>query len=202
MLLIGLTGGIGSGKSTVARLLREKGAVIIDADVLAREELSFGTETFKQVVDRFGQAILDERGDIDRLALADLVFHDAEALASLNALVHPRVAERISELLAKEASTDNVVVLDIPLLSEDRKRELSMDGLIVVDAPREVALQRLVDQRGMRPEDASARIAVQQDRFQRRSMADFVIDNAGSLVQLEEAVEDAWKWILRLRQDQ
>jgi dephospho-CoA kinase len=186
LLVVGLTGGIGSGKSTVSAALAERGAVIIDADVIHRQNMAPGGRVHDAVLARFGT--------VDRPTLAGIVFNDANALADLNALTHPAVGAVIAERLAEEAATDHVVVLDIPLLVESRSA-YPLAGVIVVDAPTEVALQRLVDQRGMALEDARSRVAAQASREDRLAQADFVIDNSGSMEQLAAEVDRCWTWI-------
>lgn len=190
MIVVGLTGGIGSGKSTVSALLADRGAVVLDADAIHRENMAPGGRVHDAVLERFGT--------VERPALAAIVFNDPAALADLNALTHPAVAAVIAERLAEQAATDNVVVLDIPLLAESRG-VYDVAGVIVVDAPVDVAVQRLVDQRGMSREDALARINVQATREDRLKLADFVVDNAGSMVHLRAEVDRCWEWIQTLR---
>lgn len=191
MLVVGLTGGIGSGKSTVSALLAERGAVIIDADAIHRENMAPGGRVHDAVLERFGT--------VDRPALAALVFNDPAALADLNALTHPAVGAVMAERLAEQAATDNVVVLDIPLLVESKRQSVyPLAGVIVVDAPVEAAVRRLVDQRGMPEEDARARIANQATREERLAHADCVIDNGGSLAELRAQVDRCWDWIRSL----
>jgi dephospho-CoA kinase len=187
MLVVGLTGGIGSGKSTVSARLAAKGAVVIDADAIHRENMAPGGRVHDAVRERFGT--------VDRPALAAIVFNDADALNDLNALTHPAVGAVIAERLAAEAATDHVVVLDIPLLVESTGSGYPLAGVIVVDAPVEAAVARLVSQRGMSEEDARARIAAQATRQERLARADFVVDNAGSLEQLGAEVDRCWEWI-------
>lgn len=190
MRCIGLTGGIGSGKSTVSALLAARGAVIIDADAITRELQQPGTEVFDAMVARFGRGIVADDGSLDRQAVADLVFGDPEALADLNAVVHPAVGAEIARRLAEEAETDHLVVLDVPLLVESGRSDLA--GLVVVDVDPEVAVERLVSQRGMREDDARARMARQVSREDRLAKADVVIDNSGSLAELEARIDAAW----------
>lgn len=192
MLVVGLTGGIGSGKSTVSALLAERGAVIVDADAIHRENMSPGGRVHDAVLARFGT--------VDRPTLASIVFGDPAALADLNALTHPAVGAVIAARLAEQTATDNVVVLDIPLLVEGQNRGgHSLAGVIVVDAPVEVAVRRLVEQRGMDEADARARIAAQASREQRLAAADFVVDNGGSLDDLRSEVDRCWEWVESLR---
>ena len=198
MLLLGLTGGIGSGKSTVSGLLSLRGAVVIDADQITREVQAPGGAAYQGIVDRFGSAILAVDGAIDRPALAKIVFNDAEALRELNALTHPHVGQVMAERMAAEAETDHVVILDIPLLVESSRSHPGMAGVIVVDAPEEVAVARLVEQRGMAAADVRARIAAQAGRDERLARADFVVDNSGSMAQLAAEVDRCWAWILGL----
>jgi dephospho-CoA kinase len=191
MVVVGLTGGIGSGKSTVAAMLAERGAVVVDADRLAREAVAPGTPALRAVVDRFGPAVVAGDGSLDRQALAGVVFDDAGALADLNAIVHPPVRAAIAERLAELAATDAVVVLEIPLLVESG-RSYGESAILVVDCPEEVAVRRLVEDRGMDEADARRRMAAQVPRAQRLAAADVVIDNAGSLDDLRRQVEAVW----------
>ncbi len=195
MLVVGLTGGIGSGKSTVSSLLETRGAVVIDADVLAREAVAPGGPAYEGVVSRFGTGILGPDGSVDRPRLAEVVFSDPASLGDLNRLVHPHVREAIAGRLAELAGSDRVVVLDIPLLAERRREAYPLAGVIVVDAPPEVALRRLVESRGMTVEQARARMAVQSSRDERLALADFVIDNSGDRAHLEAEVDRAWTWV-------
>lgn len=197
MLLIGLTGGIGSGKSTVSALLAERGAVVIDADAIVHELQAPGQPVLAAMVERFGPEILDEQGALRRAAVADIVFNDAAALADLGAIVHPAVHAEIERRLAASAGTDDVVILDVPLLVESGRSD--MVGLLVVDVDPDLAVARLVEHRAFREEDARARIARQASREERVARADVVIDNGGTLAELEPQVEAAWAWIESLR---
>lgn len=196
MLLIGLTGGIGSGKSTVSALLAERGAVVIDADAITRELQQPGTPVLDAMVARFGPGILAGDGTLDRQAVADIVFTDAEALADLGAIVHPAVGAEIARRLGEEAGTDHLVVLDVPLLVESGRDDLA--ALVVVDVDPEVAVQRLVEQRGMREDDARARMARQASREDRLAKADLVVDNSGSRDDLTAAVAALWPSLVAL----
>ncbi|HSH22876.1 MAG TPA: dephospho-CoA kinase [Acidimicrobiales bacterium] len=193
MRTVGLTGAIGSGKSTVARLLAARGAVVLDADAITRELQRPGQPVHRRIVERFGNGVVDPDGSLDRQALARVVFADDEALAALEAVVHPAVREVIAERLAALAGSDVVVVLDVPLLVESRHYDV--DGVVVVDCPPEVSVRRLVEQRGMTEADAQARLARQVPRADRLAAADVVIDNAGPLAALEPQVDTAWAWI-------
>ena len=197
MLVVGLTGGIGSGKSTVSALLAARGAVVVDADAITRELQAAGTPVFDAMVERFGPGIVGPDGELDRPAVADLVFNDPEALADLNALVHPAVGAEIAQRMAALADTDAIVVLDVPLLVES-KRGYPVAGLLVVDVDPEVAVRRLVEQRGMREGDVRSRMSRQAIREERLAKADFVIDNGTSLERLAEQVDAAWRWIEKL----
>ena len=197
MLVVGLTGGIGSGKSTVSALLSQRGAVVIDADAIAREVVARGGPAYQGVVDRFGAGILLPDGTIDRPALAEVVFNDPAALADLNRLTHPVVGAVIAERLGAHAGTDAVVVLDVPLLVESGRDNVA--ALIVVDCPEDVALDRLVRLRGMDPDDARRRMAAQASRDERRARADILIDNSGDLASLVAQVDAAWAHIQSLR---
>ena len=194
MLVVGLTGGIGSGKSTVSTLLAKKGAVVVDADAITKELQEPGQPVFVAMVERFGAGIVGPDGRLDRAGVADIVFNDAEALADLNGIVHPAVGAEIMERMAALAETDSIVVLDVPLMVES-KRGYPVAGLLVVDVDPEVAVQRLVEQRGMREADVRARMARQASRDERLARADFVIHNESDLDALAEQVDQAWAWI-------
>lgn len=196
VLLVGLTGGIGAGKSTVSAGLAARGAVVIDADAIVRELQAPGQPVLDAMVERFGPGILHDDGTLDRQAVADLVFGDDESLADLNAIVHPAVAAEIARRLEAEAGTDHVVVLDVPLLVESGRNDLA--GVIVVDTDPEVAVRRLVEQRGFTESDARARIARQASREERLARADLVIDNNGDRAALEAEIDRAWAWIRSL----
>jgi dephospho-CoA kinase len=193
---IGLTGGIGSGKSTVSALLAARGAVVIDADAITHEVQAPGSPVVAAMVERFGPAIVDEHGALIRAAVAEIVFADPAALKDLNKIVHPAVGLEIARRLAEEADTDHLVVLDIPLLVEGGRDDLV--GIVVVDVDPEVALRRLVEHRGMREDDARARMARQATREERLAKADIVIDNSGTPDELARAVADAWPRIVAL----
>jgi dephospho-CoA kinase len=196
MILVGLTGGIGSGKSTVAGLLAAKGAVIIDADQITREFQRPGEPMVTAIAERFGTGVLTASGALDRAALASIVFSDAEALKDLNRLVHPAVRKEMASRVDAQRDSDRVVVLDIPLLTENPRPDLA--ATIVVDAPVEVAVDRLVRLRGMSEQDALARIAKQASREERWAIADWVIDNSADMEHLEDQVDDLWVWLQRL----
>lgn len=190
---IGLTGGIGSGKSAVGRLLTELGATVVDADVLAREAVAPGSEGLAAVVDEFGPDVLADDGSLDRVAMARLVFADPAARERLESIIHPRVRRRAAEVEAAARTRDAqaVVVHDVPLLVETQQQD-DYDLVLVVDVPVDVAVQRLVEQRGMSAEEARARIAAQADRATRLSAADVVIDNSGTLDDLARRVREVW----------
>ncbi|MFI7031996.1 dephospho-CoA kinase [Microbispora rosea] len=191
MLRVGLTGGIGSGKSEVSRRLAARGAVVVDADKIAREVVEPGTPGLAEIVEAFGEDILRPDGTLDRERLGAIVFADAEKLKVLNGIVHPKVGER-SERLQREAPDDAVVVYDVPLLAENNLAPL-YDVVIVVDTPDEVRLERLLRFRGMPEADARARIAAQASREDRLRIADIVIRNEGSLDDLEAQVDKIWQ---------
>jgi dephospho-CoA kinase len=195
MLKVGLTGGIGAGKSEVSRLLVKCGAVLIDADRIAREVVAPGTPGLASVVEAFGEEILAADGSLDRPRLGAIVFADAERLATLNAIVHPLVGTRSREL-EEAAAEDAVVIHDVPLLTENSLAPL-YDVVIVVDAAPETQLDRLVRLRGMTEDDARARMAAQATREQRREIADIVIDNDVPLEELEQRVKDVWAELVR-----
>lgn len=187
---VGLTGGIASGKSTVARLLAELGAVVIDADQLAREVVARGTPGLARVVEAFGPEVLTPEGDLDRPAVGRLVFAEEEKRRVLEGIVHPLVFERYAELEAA-APADGVVVHDIPLLAESGRAE-GFDAVLVVDAPTELQVERMLRDRGMTRDDAEARIAAQATREQRRAIATHVIENDADLESLRRRVLEVW----------
>ena len=192
MLLVGLTGNIASGKTTVAQLLSERGATIIDADVLARRAVERGTSAFDAIVQRWGTSVLAPDGHLDRGALRRTVFGNPRELEALNDIVHPEV-ERLRKLRIEEARGrgDRIVVCDIPLLFEKKMAD-RFDRILLVDAPRPLRLERLVDDRGLRETEAMDMIAAQMPAELKRARADFVIDNSGTLTELERRVGDIW----------
>jgi dephospho-CoA kinase len=196
MVLVGLTGGIGSGKSTVSAALAARGARVIDADAIVREVQAPGTPVLAAIVARFGDGVLADDGSLDRQALADLVFTDDEALKDLNAIVHPAVGAEIARRLEQAAGTDDVVILDVPLLVESGRDDMA--ALLVVDVDPEVAVARVVTQRGMREDDVRARIARQASREDRLARATHVIDNSGTREDLEARVDAVWSSISAL----
>jgi len=187
---VGLTGGIASGKSTVSSILRELGAVVIDADQLAREVVAKGTPGLAEVVEAFGPDILTEDGHLDRPKMGGIVFNDEGLRRKLEAIVHPRVFELYAALEAS-APTGGIVVHDIPLLVESGRAE-EFDAVVVVDVPDEVQVERMVRDRGMSEEDARARIAAQATREQRRAVATYVIDNTGTREDLRHQVTEVF----------
>lgn len=190
MLRIGLTGGIASGKTTVSSELARLGAIVIDADVLAREVVEPGTTGLEQVVDRFGPDVLSDDGVLDRAALAALVFSDDEARGDLNSIIHPLVRQRAQEL-EHQSPDDAVVVHVIPLLVETAQ-ENSFDAVLVVDVPVQLQLDRLMARNALTKEQALARVRAQADRQQRRRAATWIIDNSGPLPQTLAAVRSLW----------
>lgn len=190
---LGLTGGIGSGKSTVSSMLEAHGAVVVDADRIVRELQRPGEPVFDAMVERFGSGILAEDGTLDRQAVADIVFADADALTDLNAIVHPAVGVAMAEQLAALAETDQTVILDIPLLVESGRDDMA--AVIVVDVDPELAVSRLVEFRGLTEDDARARMARQVSREDRLARADVVLDNSGDLEHLRTQVDDLWRRI-------
>ena len=191
MLKVGLTGGIGAGKSAVSALLAERGAVVIDADKIAREVVEPGTPGLAAVVAEFGEDVLLPSGGLDREKVGRIVFNDPDRLAALNAIVHPLVGEWMQELM-DAAPDDAVVVYDVPLLVENGLASM-YDEVVVVDAPEEVQVERLVEHRGMTEEDARARMANQASREERRAVATHVIDNSGTLDDLKAQVDALWE---------
>jgi dephospho-CoA kinase len=190
VLKVGLTGGIGAGKSEVSKRLVARGAVLIDADAIAREVVEPGSAGLAAIVREFGAGVLLPDGTLDRPKLGSIVFGDPERLAALNAITHPLIGRRSQERF-EAAPEDAIVVYDMPLLAEGNLASLH-DVVIVVDVPVEVQIARLVERRGMTEADAKARIAAQATREQRRAIADHVIDNTGSLTELDARVDEVW----------
>lgn len=195
MLRVGLTGGIGAGKSEVSKRLAAHGAVVIDADLLAREVVAPGTDGLAEIVQEFGPGILTPDGALDRTRLGDIVFAAPEKLARLNAIVHPRVAAAMRER-EDSAGPGAVVVHDVPLIAENGLAG-SYDAVVVVDVPPRVQLDRLVRLRAMSREQAEARMAAQASREQRLAIATIVVDNSGSLAELDRQVGDLWTELRR-----
>ena len=198
MRLVGLTGGIGSGKSTVSARLAERGAVVIDADAITREVQQPGSGVVAALVSEFGPSIIDADGALIRPALAGIVFGDPEALKKLNAIVHPAVGREMNRRMIEQRATDHVVILDIPLLTENPREGLQ--GRIVVDVPVETQVERLIRFRGFEEADARARISRQASREDRLAAADFVIDNSGGLEDLDPQIDRLWEWLNGLPQ--
>jgi dephospho-CoA kinase len=193
---VGLTGGIGAGKSEVSRLLSAQGAILIDADAIAREVVAPGTPGLGAVTKVFGADVLRADGSLDRDGLGEIVFTDPAKLEALNKIVHPLVGKRMAEL-ERGAGPDAIVVHDVPLLAEN-DLAAGYDLVVVVDAPEDVQLDRLTRQRGMSAEQARARMAAQASRGKRLAVADVVVDNSGSLAELDRQVGDLWA-VLRRR---
>lgn len=200
MIAVGLTGGIGSGKSTVSGLLVERGAVLVDADQLAREIVEPGSETLVRVVEHFGPTVLRPDGRLDREALASVVFADDRARSELNAIMHPAVGALMAQRLTALAATDEIAVLDIPLLVEGGARDrYPVAGVLVIDSPVDLAVERLVAHRAMDRADAERRMAAQASRSERLAQADYIIVNIGTLAELALMVDRAWAWMQGLR---
>jgi len=192
MLLVGLTGGIGTGKSTVARMLEKRGAVVFDADVLARQAVAPGTSGFEQVLERFGPNVLAPGGGLDREALASIVFSDPAARRDLEGIVHPEVRRMFAEGCEEYRDSDRVVVFSAPLLVETGMHT-AFDLLIVVSAPVATQIRRLMRDRGMAERDVQARIAAQLPLEAKAEVADILVDNEGTLEDLERRVERVWR---------
>ena len=201
MLLVGLTGCIGAGKSTVSVLLAEHGAVIVDADQIARDLQAPGAPLLQRMADRFGSHILRDDGSLDRAAVAAIVFGESDeaklALKDLNGIVHPAMQDEITRQIGEHADTDRVVVLDFPLLGENPRDDIA--ATVVVDVATEVAIERLVGLRGMDESDARNRIASQISREDRLATATHVIDNSGDLDALRDQVDGLWGQLIELR---
>ncbi|HEY5424364.1 MAG TPA: dephospho-CoA kinase [Ilumatobacteraceae bacterium] len=198
MILVGLTGGIGSGKSTVSEMLAARGAEIVDADVITRDVQRPGSPVIDKIVERFGDSVVDSHGALIRPALAEIVFSDADALRDLNGIVHPAVAKEMNRRVEDARPTGTILVLDIPLLTENPRKGLQ--GKIVVDVPPDVQVERLVRYRGFSEDDARARISKQASREERLKDADFVVDNSGDVEDLDPQIERLWTWLTSLPQ--
>jgi dephospho-CoA kinase len=199
VLLVGLTGGIGSGKSTVSSLLAERGAVVVDADAITRSLQVPGQPVFDAMVERFGPGIVAADGSLDRQAVASVVFTDEAARKDLEAIVHPAVGLEMVRRLQEHGGTDSVVVYDVPLLVESGKT--GYGAVVVVDVDPDIAVARLVAHRGFDEADARARIANQVDRSARLAVADRVVDNSGTLEELEAQVDDVWAWLVERQRE-
>ncbi len=195
MVVVGLTGGIGSGKSTVARALVDRGAALVDADRIARDVVAPGSPVLEALVERFGSEILDASGELIRPALAARTFGDPEAVTALNAITHPAIGLELLAQTTEAAANGGVVVVDIPLLRPEHRSLLQLEAVLVVDCPTEVAIARLVEHRQMDEVDARARLASQASREARLETADHVVDNAGDLQSLEAEVDRAWTFV-------
>ena len=201
MLAVGLTGGIGSGKSAVADLLVERGAVLIDADLVARQVVAPGGPAYQPLVDRFGPGIVAADGTIDRPALAAVAFADEATRLELNAITHPAIG--LAMIAARDAleDTDDIVVLAIPLLTAVHRETVKLHKVVVVDCPTDIALERLVSQRGFDRADAEARIRSQISREERVEEADYVLDNSRDRAALEAEVATLWDWLVAARDE-
>ena len=195
MFLVGLTGGIGAGKSTVAADLVARGAAVIDADGIAREVVEPGGRAYDALVERFGTEVLQADGRLARQKLADVVFNDPDALSALNDITHPAIGSVMAERVVEAAESTGIVVVDIPLLTIATKSRMNFDAVVVVDAPEQTAVERLVQHRGFTESDARARIAAQISREERRALADFVIDNSGDRTALSAQLDALWTWL-------
>lgn len=201
MLLVGLTGGIGAGKSTVAELLTRKGAVVVDADEVARAVVEPGQPAFDALVERFGPEVVGPDGRLDRAAVARIAFADDQSRKDLEAITHPAINTEFTRRVL-EAPSDAIVVLDVPLLAESKQaRERPYEAVIVVEAPRDVRQARL-EARGVARADAERRMAAQASDEQRRAIATFVLDNTGDLPALERQVDDVWADLQRRHREQ
>jgi dephospho-CoA kinase len=203
MAEFGLTGGIGSGKSTVGELIADRGAVVIDADAIVRELQAPGEPVFEAMVEEWGDRIVADDGTLDRPAVASIAFGDEDQLKRLNDIVHPAVGKEMARLREEALETGVPIVLDIPLLIRPGETDLAeqyqgLEGIIVVDVDTELALARLIEHRGFSETDAEARMANQATREERLAHSDFTIDNSGDLAWLEAQVERCWAWMQKL----
>lgn len=200
MRLIGLTGGIGSGKSSVSGRLAQRGAALIDADAIVRELQRPGEAVFEAMVERWGDLIVAQDGSLDRAAVAGIVFSDKDELEAIEKIVHPVLRKEMDRRIEALASTEQIVILDVPLLAESRSKDGALDArgtsaIIVVDCPTDIAVSRLIEHRGFDEADAMARIAAQATRAERRELADFVVDNSGDEKALDAEVDRCWEWL-------
>lgn len=200
VILLALTGGIGSGKSTVSLLLAAHGAVIVDADEVAKQLQAPGGAVLAAMVERWGSGILQPDGTLNRQAVADIVFNDADELRALNKMTHPAVRREMARQAREQADTGAVTIMDTPLLVETFDKQPPFSGIVVVDVPPEVAVERLMRYRGFSDVDAWARISQQADRQERLAIAGFVIDNSGPPEALDEQVERMMAWARTLPQ--
>jgi len=198
VILVGLTGGIGSGKSTVSAHLAQRGAVIVDADAIVHHVQQPGSPVLAALAERFGAQVLTADGALDRAAVAALVFSDPDALKDLNAIVHPAVGREMNARVQAHRDSDRIVVLDIPLLTE--RPRAGLQGIIVVDVPEETQVERLVTYRDFDEADARARIARQATRAERLATASVVVDNSGTPGDLEVRMDHVWAWLTSLPQ--
>lgn len=198
MLLVGLTGGIGAGKTTVADLLAARGAIVMDADRIAREVVAPGTPALRRIVERFGPEVLAPDGSLDRARLAETAFRDDDARAALNGITHPEVMRVIAERLEGYVGTDAIVVLDVPLLVEIGGG--GADLLVVVGAGEEARVERLARARAMSPADVRARMAAQASDAEREALADVLIRNDGTEEELAAQVDALWARLVEARE--
>ena len=195
MKLIGLTGAIGSGKSSVSQRLAQKGALIIDGDAIAKQLQQKGSPLLEKMVHAFGDVLMPS-GELDRQKVAQIVFNDAEKLKQLNGIMHPAINDEIMRQVHEQIDTQQIVVLDMPLLVENPRTGFS--ALVIVDIDPETAISRLVSHRKMNKDDARKRMSSQATREQRLSVADRVIDNNGELSELQAQIDDLWDWFATL----
>jgi dephospho-CoA kinase len=189
---VAVIGGIGCGKSSVTELLAKRGAAVVDADVIAREVVEPGGRALERLVAAFGDGILEQDGTLNRTALAALAFADPASTAQMNEILHPAIGVELVRQVRDARTRAKVVVVAIPLYRDEHRELLGIDRVVCVECPRDVALERLVSQRGLTPEDAELRMAAQATRDERRALADEVIDNAGGLDDLDRAVGSLW----------
>ena len=197
MLAVGLTGGIGAGKSALADLYVARGAKLVDSDIIAREVVEPGTETLAQLVDRFGDVILQDDGTLHRQKLADLAFVDTETVEELNAIIHPAIRAELAAQRQAIREQAGVCIFAIPLLTTDHTNMLDLHKIIVVDCPVDIAIHRLISHRGFTEVDAAARVASQLSREERLELADYVVMNDGDLAALEAQADTLWQQLLK-----
>ncbi len=198
VLRVGLTGGLGAGKSTVGRALAARGALVVDTDQVARDVLAPGSDGERAVLDRFGPSVASPEGTLDRRALAAAVFAGPASRMALEDITHPLIEQEVARRVAR--CPDGIVVIEIPLLNRERRSRYGLDVVVLIEAPEELAIERAVRQRGMSEGDVRARLAAQPALAERRGAADRVVVNAGPRAELEAAVDELWGWLARLAQ--
>lgn len=196
MIVVGVTGGIGAGKSAVTDAMAAKGALVVDADVIAREIVEPGSEALDEIIHVFGDSVVNELGDLDRQRVADLIFANENLRLTLNSITHPRINQVMKASIEESRLRSGVCLVAIPLLVAEHRKRLGLNAVVVVDCPTEVAVDRLVRQRNFDESDARARIASQMSRDDRLLLADYVVDNKGDVNDLNHQIDRLWHTLL------